>query len=111
MVRDTRAVGMEADGMTVKEMDTRLDELESDINALQEEMDLDRFCYKCPHIAVTGSRQVDYGVEFHIETLFCPAGFWPDESCPRGEKYMEMSARLADLRAEHERISAMYMEA
>lgn len=111
MVRDARTVGMEADGMTVKEMDARLDELERNINALQEEMDLERFCYQCPHIAVTGSQREDYGVKFRIETLFCPAGFWPDESCPCGEKYMEMSARLADLRAEHERISAMYMEA
>lgn len=111
MVRMARETGMEADGMTVKEMDARLDELERNINALQEEMDLERFCYQCPHIAVTGSQREDYGVKFRIETLFCPAGFWPDESCPRGEKYMEMSAKLADLRAEHERISAMYMEA
>lgn len=115
MVRDARDTGMEADGMTVKEMDARLDEIERELDEIRSKTLLDNFCTGCPHIRVKAMETMEYGIVCRQEHAACPAGFSPADGangdCPRFAEFDALFDSLDALMEEHERISAMYMEA
>ena len=109
MVRDTRTTGMEADGMTVKEMDARLNELEIEIDELDEQTDIEKFCDECEHIRVAQDIENFWGVKCRREYAVCPADFTPYwNDCPRCAEYEELTDKLTALREEHEKLSAAY---
>lgn len=78
--------------MTVKEMDTRLDEIERELDEIRSKTLLDNFCTGCPYIRVKAMETMEYGIVCCTE-------------------FDALFDRLDALMEEHERISAMYMEA
>lgn len=109
MVRDTRKTGMEVDGMTVKEMDARLEEIEIEIDDLETSADEEHFCENCEHISIAADIENFWGARCRREYPVCPSDFSPDDGyCPRRAEYKELTDRLADLREEHEKLSAVY---
>ena len=77
MVRMARETGMEADGMTAREMDARLDELEIEIDDLDAQTDIEKFCDECEHIRVAQDIENFWGVKCRRDTIALPVGSEP----------------------------------
>lgn len=95
--------------MTVKEMDTRLNELEIEIDDLDAKTDIEKFCDECEHIRIETDIETFWGARCRREYPVCDADFTPYCSdCPRCAEYEELTDRLTALREEHEKLSAAY---